>query len=62
MAVPKRKRTRSRVRKRYASMGLKKPELIACPQCGEPTLPHRVCPHCGYYNKRKVVEVEEEKE
>lgn len=59
MAVPKRKRTRSRMRKRYASMGMKKPQTILCPQCGEPALPHRVCPHCGYYKKRKVVEVEE---
>lgn len=64
MAVPKHKRTRSRVRKRYASpdLKLKEPRTVPCPQCGEPTLPHRVCPHCGFYKKRKVIEVEQEKE
>jgi len=60
MSVQKRKRSRSRVRKKRANKGLKERMIIACPQCGEPSLPHRICPHCGYYNKRKVVEVTEE--
>jgi large subunit ribosomal protein L32 len=32
---------------------------IACPQCGEPALPHRVCGHCGTYRGRQLAEVEE---
>ena len=60
MAIQKRKRSRSRVRSRHANRGIKERTIVACPQCGEPSLPHRVCPHCGYYNKRQVIEVEEE--
>jgi large subunit ribosomal protein L32 len=32
--------------------------LIACPNCGEPRIPHRVCPECGHYKGRTVVAVE----
>ena len=32
-----------------------------CNQCGEPILPHRVCPSCGYYQGREVVAPEAEK-
>jgi large subunit ribosomal protein L32 len=32
--------------------------LSVCPQCKRSRLPHRVCPHCGYYNGRPVIVVE----
>ena len=32
----------------------------ACPQCGEPKAPHRVCAYCGFYNERQVRAVDEE--
>ena len=28
------------------------------PQCGEVKLPHRVCPNCGFYKNREVIETE----
>jgi len=31
----------------------------ACPRCGSPKLPHRVCDSCGYYRGKKQVEVED---
>ena len=34
--------------------------LSECPNCHEPKLPHRVCPKCGQYKGREVVEVAEE--
>ena len=34
--------------------------LSECPSCHEPKLPHRVCPRCGKYKGREVVEVVEE--
>jgi len=30
--------------------------LVECPQCHNPTVPHRVCPTCGYYAGRPVIE------
>jgi len=29
------------------------PNLGKCPSCGEPRLPHRACPACGYYGGNK---------
>jgi large subunit ribosomal protein L32 len=36
------------------------PQTIPCPRCGGSQLPHRVCPSCGYYKDRLVVENKEE--
>ena len=33
----------------------------SCERCNEPVLPHRVCPNCGFYQRREVVHMEEEK-
>jgi len=60
MAVPKRKTSKSRQGKRRSHIHLKKPHYITCPNCGEPILPNRVCPHCGYYKGRKVLDLEVE--
>ncbi len=35
--------------------------LVACKHCGEMIQPHMVCPHCGYYNGKKIVGKKEEK-
>ncbi len=59
MAVPKRKVSKARRDKRRSNVWkLKAPTLVKCPQCGELTLPHRVCKNCGYYNGRAVIKVE----
>ncbi len=58
MAVPKRKTSKARRDKRRNShWKLDTPGLVACPNCGEMRLPHRVCRACGYYNGRKVIDV-----
>lgn len=31
------------------------PQVVPCPECGEPMVPHRVCPACGQYKGRKIV-------
>lgn len=59
MAVPKRKTSKSRRDKRRANFKLSVPGLVACPQCGELKLPHRVCKACGSYNGREVIAVED---
>ena len=60
MAVPKRKTSKARRDKRRAHKSLSGPALSVCPQCSEPKMPHRVCPNCGYYRDRAVLEIEEE--
>ncbi|HYV44154.1 MAG TPA: 50S ribosomal protein L32 [Myxococcaceae bacterium] len=60
MGVPK-KRTSSmrRNRRRAANNNLRSPvQVIPCPKCKEPVLPHRACAACGYYKGREVVKVE----
>lgn len=58
MAVPKKKTSRARRDQRRAHHALGKLGLVACPNCGELRVPHRVCPECGYYKGRTVVAVE----
>lgn len=60
MALPKRKHSKSRRDKRRTHWKITPPNLITCPECGRPKLPHRVCLYCGYYRKRKVLVVEGE--
>lgn len=33
------------------------PKLVECPQCHELKLSHRVCPKCGFYKGREVLQV-----
>jgi len=58
MAVPKRKTSRTRRDTRRATHSLDAPSKSVCPQCHEPKLPHRVCPSCGYYNGKEIVETD----
>ena len=62
MAVPKRKTSIARKRKRRSHLALSAPNLDACPQCQEPKLPHRACPTCGTYKGREVIRVEEDED
>jgi large subunit ribosomal protein L32 len=57
MAVPKQKHTKSRRDKRRLNIFLKAASLIKCPKCGQPILAHTVCPNCGYYKGREVIDV-----
>lgn len=55
MPNPKRRHSRARRDKRRAHDALDTPAMSVCPNCQERKLPHRVCPHCGYYKGREVV-------
>ena len=60
MAVPKSKSSKARARGRKAiHMKLKTPGLIACSNCGNRVLIHRVCPKCGFYRGKQILESEE---
>ena len=59
-ALPKKKRTKSRIGNRRVAYRMSVPQIGACPQCHSPRRPHRVCNTCGYYNGREVIVKEEE--
>ena len=59
MAVPKQRKGRASVHsRRSANDRIGVPARSVCPQCGEAKLPHRVCPNCGFYKNREVLETE----
>ncbi|MCX5715601.1 MAG: 50S ribosomal protein L32 [Candidatus Omnitrophica bacterium] len=63
MPLPKRRHSRSRRDKRRANDKLELGSLSVCPECKMPKMPHRVCPHCGFYKGKQVVQVgKQEKE
>lgn len=55
MAVPKKKMSRSRTRRRKAHWKVSRPRTSVCPQCHSPKLSHRACPNCGTYRGREIV-------
>jgi large subunit ribosomal protein L32 len=56
--LPKRKISQGRRDRRRAHDALPSRQLVTCSNCGEKRLPHRVCPNCGHYAGREVIEVE----
>ncbi len=57
MAHPKRKHSRSRGRKRRTHQKLVKVLLVECKQCKRDKPSYMVCPFCGYYSGREVIQV-----
>jgi large subunit ribosomal protein L32 len=58
VAVPKRKKSRSRTRHRKAQWLRTAPPTVAtCTRCKAAMRPHTVCGSCGYYAGRQAVEV-----
>ena len=58
-AVPFRKVSKTRKRMRRAHNALTVPGMIKCKECGEMIKAHRVCPNCGSYKGKTVVEKKE---
>lgn len=56
--VPKKRTSKARRDARRSHHALQAPALVPCPQCKEPKPPHQVCPHCGSYNGREVLEID----
>jgi large subunit ribosomal protein L32 len=58
MAVPKYKPSKARTkRRRNINMRLAAPALSSCGNCGNVVLSHRLCPRCGFYRGRQIIEV-----
>ena len=60
-ALPKRKYAKARQGRRRGHLGLSPPSVEYCPQCHSPKLPHHVCPNCGSYAGREVIEIKSPK-
>ncbi len=54
MALPKKKTSRSKKGMRRSHDHIPAPNVIYC-DCGEASLPHRVCPQCGTYKSRTYI-------
>ncbi len=59
MAVPKKKKSKSKRDTRRAHDAVQLPRPVECPQCHELVLPHHVCPECGTYKGRSILETKE---
>lgn len=62
MPNPKRRHSNTRTRKRRTHDVMKATATAACPTCTSrevftPIVRHRVCPVCGYYKGRPVLQI-----
>ncbi len=60
MAVPKRKPSKARSRRREAiNMRMESPALTECSTCGNKVARHQVCPKCGFYKGKQYLDLED---
>ena len=57
MAMPKRKVSKMKRRQRQAHNRYEGVQATFCTKCQAPVAPHRVCPVCGNYGGKQVVDV-----
>lgn len=55
MGLPSKKRTPRSKKERASHFALKPVATVKCGNCAKPMLPHRACPHCGFYKGKDVV-------
>ncbi len=58
MPVPKRRTGKTKKNMRRSHHALSRPHLTECPSCGERIPMHHVCPKCGHYKDRLVIDTE----
>ncbi len=58
MAVQQSKKSKSKKGMRRSHHHVAVPPVVLC-KCGNPTLPHTVCPSCGQYRDREFATVSE---
>ncbi len=56
-AVPKKKTSHSKQGRRRTHLMITPTQLVPCPRCHQPHLPHHVCPTCGTYHGREVIDM-----
>jgi large subunit ribosomal protein L32 len=55
VAVPFRKTSKTKKRLRRTHFKLQVPGMVACPNCGELKISHRICKECGQYKGKEVI-------
>jgi len=55
MAVPRGKHTKRRRDNSRMHLFIKEPNFIDCSKCGAKTKPHIVCPACGFYRGKEII-------
>jgi len=55
--VPKKRHTKGSRNQRRSHLFIVKPTLNICGKCGKPAMPHFVCPACGFYKGKEVIDV-----
>lgn len=58
MAHPKSRHSKTRRDKRRTHYKATLPTLAACSNCGATVKYHHICPDCGYYRGKQVIEKE----
>jgi large subunit ribosomal protein L32 len=57
MAVPKKKTSKSRRNMRRAHDALPQKQASQCSNCGAHKVSHHMCPSCGHYRGRQVLDI-----
>ena len=60
MAVPKRKKSKSKRDMRRTHKKIDGMTVATCPNCGESVAPHQVCGNCGQYKGKTILKTDEE--
>lgn len=55
--VVRMRHTKSATRQRRSHHALAGAGISRCTHCHQTVLPHTVCPNCGYYRNRQVIDV-----
>jgi len=58
MAVPRSRSSNSKKNSRSAHSALKPKSFSKCSNCSKQKMPHRICPHCGFYANRSIISKE----
>ena len=59
MGVPKKRTSKQKRDQRRANWKVSPPNVTRCASCAAPVLSHRICPACGNYKGKQVVQVAE---
>ena len=62
MAVPKKRRSKSKKRIKRSNWKAKAPFLRPCKNCGELGLSYHACKACGYYKDKVVIKIKQKKD